>query len=83
MAYTAIGDTTNTAARLEALTKGTPYSVLLSDTTRASLRSDPADLVYVDEVQIRGREQRVKLWSLGEATDEGPDDSTFQSLSSG
>ena len=34
--YTAIGDTTNTAARLEGMTKGTPYQLFVADaTTRA------------------------------------------------
>ena len=33
--YTAIGDTTNTAARLEGMTKGTPHQVFLSESTRA------------------------------------------------
>ena len=36
LAYTAIGDTTNTAARLEAMTKGTPYMLFMSDSTRAA-----------------------------------------------
>ena len=35
--YTAIGDTVNTAARLESLTKEHPHAVLVSDTTRALL----------------------------------------------
>ena len=29
--YTAIGDTTNTAARLEGMTKGTPYQLFVAD----------------------------------------------------
>ncbi len=32
--YTAIGDTTNTAARLEGMTKGTPHQVFIADSTR-------------------------------------------------
>ena len=32
--YTAIGDTTNTAARLEGMTKGTPHMLFLADDTR-------------------------------------------------
>ena len=34
--YTAIGDTTNTAARLEGMTKGTPYQLFVADTTYAA-----------------------------------------------
>ncbi len=64
MAYTTIGDTTNTAARLEAMTKTTPYMLLMSDATRAALSAEPDDLVYVEEVAVRGRAQTVKLWSV-------------------
>ena len=36
--YTALGDTTNTAARLEGMTKGTPHQLFISDTTRRRSR---------------------------------------------
>jgi adenylate cyclase len=62
--YTAIGDTTNTAARLEGMTKGTPHQLFLADSTRSRLKDPPPDLVYVDEFEVRGRQARVKLWSL-------------------
>ena len=35
--YTALGDTTNTAARLEGMTKGTPYQLYVADSTRTRL----------------------------------------------
>ena len=35
--YTAVGDTTNTAARLEGMTKGTPHQVFIADSTRAEM----------------------------------------------
>jgi adenylate cyclase len=81
MAYTAIGDTTNTAARLEGMTKGTPYMIFMSDSTREALSQEPEDLVYVDEFEVRGREQKVKLWSVAEAASEGEVGGTFQSVS--
>ncbi len=81
LAYTAIGDTTNTAARLEAMTKGTPHMIFMSDSTRAALSEEPEDLVYVDEFEVRGRQQTVKLWSVGEATDEGEAGDTYESVS--
>jgi adenylate cyclase len=65
--YAAVGDTTNTASRIEALTKGTPHQLLLSDSTREALVAPADDLVYVDEVAIRGREARMKLWGLDES----------------
>jgi adenylate cyclase len=62
--YAAIGDTTNTAARLEGMTKGTPYQCYVSDSTRSSLVDDADDLVFVDELEIRGRQAKIKLWAL-------------------
>ncbi len=62
--YTAIGDTTNTAARLEGMTKGTPHQLFLSDATRDFLRDQPDDLVLVGEFEVRGRTQKITLWSI-------------------
>jgi adenylate cyclase len=64
--YAAVGDTTNTASRIEGLTKGTPHQLLLSDSTREALVEPADDLVFVDEVEIRGRVSRMKLWGLDE-----------------
>ncbi len=69
--YTAIGDTTNTASRLEGMTKGTPFQLFLSDTTQAALTGDADDLVYVEELEVRGRESKVRLWSIESAVDAG------------
>ena len=65
--YAAVGDTTNTASRIEALTKGTPHQLLLSDSTREALVEPAEDLVFVNEVEIRGRVARMKLWGLDES----------------
>jgi adenylate cyclase len=64
--YTTVGDTTNTAARLEAMTKDTPYPILVADSTRRSLRQPPDDLVFADEVDVRGKRSKVRLWTLAE-----------------
>ena len=61
LAYTAIGDTTNTAARLEAMTKGTPYMIFMSDSTRAAL-SDGAR-----RPRVRGRVRGPRARAEGEA----------------
>jgi adenylate cyclase len=62
--YTAVGDTTNTASRIEALTKGTPHQLLLADSTKEALSSPPGDLAFVTDTDIRGRVEKIKLWTL-------------------
>ena len=62
--YTAIGDTTNTAARLQAQTKDAGESVLISDTTRAMLRREAPGLRYLDAGTVRGKLVKVNLWTL-------------------
>jgi adenylate cyclase len=64
MEYTTIGDTTNTAARLEGMTKGTPYMVFVADSTREALAEPPDDLDFVDELEVRGRARRLRVWGL-------------------
>ncbi|MEA2148352.1 MAG: adenylate cyclase [Solirubrobacteraceae bacterium] len=83
MAYTTIGDTTNTAARLEGMTKGTPYMLFMSDSTRAALSEEPEDLVYFDEFEVRGRQQKVKVWSITASMGPPPGGETFQSVRQG
>jgi adenylate cyclase len=65
--YTALGDTTNTAARLEGMTKGTPHQLYVADTTRSMLTRPADDLVAVGEAEVRGRKAKVLLWSLADA----------------
>ena len=62
--YTAIGDTINTSSRIEGLTKGTPYALYLAGSTKDALLDPPDDLVYVDEMAIRGRSHTIPIWSL-------------------
>src|SRR3954451_18544380 len=57
--YTAIGDTTNTAARLEAMTKGTPHQLFISQSTVDMLQDRPGDLVHVGDFEVRGRTQKI------------------------
>ena len=67
--YTAIGDTTNTASRLQGMTKGQSHHLYISDMTRERLQSEVDDLVFIDEFEVRGRQQPVKIWSLDAASD--------------
>jgi adenylate cyclase len=64
--YTAVGDTTNTAARIEQLTKGTPYQLMLSAATREAVSAVPEDLVFVEQVEIRGRTAVTDIWALAD-----------------
>jgi adenylate cyclase len=70
--YTALGDTTNTAARLEGMTKGTPHQLFLADSTREALLQPADDLIEVGEFEVRGRKAKIKLWSLREGEPEAP-----------
>jgi adenylate cyclase len=67
--YTALGDTTNTAARLEGMTKGTPHQLFLADSTREALVEPVDDLIEVGEFEVRGRRAKIKLWSLSDEPD--------------
>lgn len=62
--YTAIGDTTNTASRLEGMTKGSGHQAFIADSTRAALQREVADLELVGEFEVRGRTQPITVWTL-------------------
>ena len=71
--YTAIGDTVNTASRLEGMTKETGVQLHIAESTREGLtRID--NLREVGELAVRGRERRVRLWTV--QTDAGEPTST-------
>jgi adenylate cyclase len=64
--YTVIGDTTNTASRIEGMTKGTPHSIYVSESTRLMLVGPQPDLVHVDELEVRGRRAKVVIWTVAD-----------------
>jgi adenylate cyclase len=64
--YTAIGDTTNTASRIESMTKDTPHQLLLAEPTQQMLQGDQRGAFFVGEFDVRGREQHIRLWSVPE-----------------
>ena len=77
--YAAIGDTTNTASRLQAMTKGTPHSLLMAEPTRELLRRPADDLVFVAEREVPGRRAQIRLWTL-EATSADARESGFATV---
>ncbi len=78
--YTVIGDTTNTASRLESLTKEVGHPVLLSREVRDRLPPSAAEgLQLVGELRVRGRRASIEGWTLrgdGAGPDASGDDPT-------
>jgi adenylate cyclase len=59
--FTVIGDTVNTAARVEAITRETDDVVLVTDATCALLREDHGGFAQRGAVTLRGRSEPVKV----------------------
>jgi adenylate cyclase len=62
--YTAIGDTTNTAARLEGMTKGSGHEAFVADSTKVALTRDGVELRIVGEHEVRGRTHKITVWTF-------------------
>jgi len=62
--YTAIGDTTNTASRLEGMTKDSDAMVFIADSTRERMRGSTAELSRVGEFDVRGRKGKLTVWTI-------------------
>lgn len=67
--YTAIGDTANTASRIQDLTKTAGVMLLVDRSTCDCLGSPTPGLECVGDFDVRGRSGKVELWSLGCAVD--------------
>jgi len=67
--YTALGDTTNTASRLEGMTKGSGHMLFVADSTREHMKQPPAELTLVGELEVRGRLQPVPVWTIADPSE--------------
>jgi adenylate cyclase len=65
--YTAVGDTTNVAARLQALGRDAPGQLFVSATTYAQLGPAAEGLALHGEVELRGRREPVTVYALSGA----------------
>jgi class 3 adenylate cyclase len=61
--FTVIGDAVNTAARVEAATRQTGDDVIITDSTRRLLRGERYELVECEQVKLKGKAERVRLWA--------------------
>ncbi len=62
--YTALGDTTNTASRLEGMTKGSGTHAVRRRLHARTNEPPPDDLVLVGELEVRGRLAAVPVWTI-------------------
>ena len=66
--YTAVGDTTNIASRLEGMTKGSRHSLFVASSTRELAERDGATgLDLIGEMDVRGREGKLEVWGIADA----------------
>lgn len=62
--YAVIGDTVNTAARVETLNKDVMTSLLISGTTEAQLDAPDLDLIDMGKHRVKGRREPVHVFTV-------------------
>ncbi len=62
--YTAIGDTTNTASRLEGMTKNSEAMLFIAGSTRERMHGGTDELQFVGEFEVRGRTHKLEVWTI-------------------
>ncbi len=75
--YAVIGDTVNTASRIESMTKELGFDIVISETVYA-IAQDKIVAVDLGQQQLRGRTTPIRLYGL--VSLRGEDDSLFQAV---
>ncbi len=70
--FSVIGDTVNVAARVEAATRETGDTVLLTEASRCLLERSTAELEPRGEIELKGKSEPVPLYACAVSLDERP-----------
>ena len=77
LSFTVIGDTVNTASRLQGLTRSLDTPLVVGDALVCAIRTEPAATAAASpgqlqdrgEQALRGRAGTVRIWTLAKPTD--------------
>jgi hypothetical protein len=65
------------------MTKGTDFMLFMAESTKDALSTEPPDLAFVGEYEIRGRVEKLSIWSVEESRREKEEGGSFASVAQG